>query len=153
MVFSRLQGEDGQNFSAITRINATGNANYSFADLLNSTSSPVLYYRLKSVDKDGDFKLSTIVKIKMNAGERFAEVSPNPFKENLKVNIESPSQDKVTLIVTDLSGRKLLKQNKNVFAGKNTIDINGADKFAKGSYLLTIIASQRMQTIKIIKGN
>ncbi|MEO8110285.1 MAG: alpha-amylase family glycosyl hydrolase [Ginsengibacter sp.] len=147
------RSEDGQNFSPIATINATGNSNYSYADILNSTSSPVLYYRLKSVDKDGDFKLSVILKIKTNAGEKFAEVNPNPFKDNLTVNIESRSQDDVTLVVTDLSGRQLLKQNQNISAGKNIVNINGANKFAKGSYLLTIIASQRMQTIKVIKGN
>ncbi len=147
------RSEDGQNFSAIATINATGNSNYSFSDILTSASSQVLYYRLKNVDKDGNFKLSAIVKIRIGGAENFAEVNPNPFKDNLTLNIESPSQDEVTLVVTDLSGRQLLKQNQNISAGKNIVNINGANKFAKGSYLLTIIASQRMQTIKIIKGN
>ncbi len=147
------RSEDGQNFSGIATVSATGNANYSFTDLLNAVSSPVYYYRLKSVDKDGDSKLSTIIKIKTSANGAFAEVNPNPFKDNLKVNIESESQDRVTFIITDISGRQLIKQQKNLFAGNNVVEISEAGKFAKGSYLLTVVSSQQMQTIKIFKGN
>lgn len=76
---------------------------------------------------------------------------PNPALHAL--SIESLSQDNATLIVTDLSGRQLLKQNKILAAGNNLVEISEAGKFAKGTYLLTIIESHQIQTIKIIKGN
>ncbi|MDQ6762809.1 MAG: alpha-amylase family glycosyl hydrolase, partial [Bacteroidota bacterium] len=147
------RSDDGQNFSGIATINATGNANYSFADVLNAGSSPIYFYRLKSVDKDGNFKLSAIIKIRTTSDNNFVEVNPNPFKDKLKVSIETASQDKVTLIITDMSGRQLVKEVKNLFAGNNIVEINEAGKFADGSYLLTVASSQQMQTIKIVKGN
>jgi hypothetical protein len=71
----------------------------------------------------------------------------------LLVNIDSPTQENATLILTDLSGRQLLKLNKVLFSGNNEVQINEAGKFSKGTYLLTIIETQQIQTIKVVKGN
>ena len=89
----------------------------------------------------------------MPANGKFAEVNPNPFTGKLLVNIASAFRDKATLIITDLSGRQLFKQNKVLSAGNNEIQIDEAGKFSRGTYLLTIIESQRVQSIKVIKGN
>lgn len=147
------RSNDGQNFSDISQINATGKANYSFSDNIIPGTSSIYYYRLKSVDKDGNFKYSTVVKLKMMVSAKFAIVNPNPFKEKLQLNIESPTQDKATLIMTDLSGRQLFKQYKVLSAGNNEVQINETGKFSKGTYLLTIIESQQIQSIKLVKGN
>jgi len=37
--------------------------------------------------------------------------------------------------------------------GTNLIEIKDAGKFSKGTYFLTIIESQQIQSIKIVKGN
>ena len=144
---------DGQNFSDVSQINATGKNNYSFSDNIASNISSIYYYRLKSVDKDGNFKYSEVIKLKTSANGKFVSVNPNPFKEKLLVNIESSIQDKATLILTDLSGRQLLKQTKILSIGNNEIEINEAAKFSKGTYLLTIIESQQTQSIKVVKGD
>ncbi len=105
------------------------------------------------VDKDGNFKYSPVVKITMQIKGKFASVNPNPFKQKLVVSIQSLVPDKATLIISDIDGRQLYKQIKNVIAGTNVIEINDAGKFSKGTYLLTIIESQQIQSIKIVKGN
>lgn len=147
------RSNDGQNFSPIAQIKATGNSNYSYSDNIIPASSLLYYYRLKSVDKDGNFKYSPIVKITIQANGKFASINPNPFKQKLVVTIESLTQDKATLIISDISGRQLYKQIKTVSAGTNVVEINEAGKLSKGTYLLTIIESQQMQSMKVIKGN
>ena len=82
------RSSDGQNFSAIAQIKATGNSNYSYSDNIVSATS-LYYYRLKSVDNDGNFKYSPVVKIRIQANGKFASVNPNPFKQKLLVTIES----------------------------------------------------------------
>jgi 1,4-alpha-glucan branching enzyme len=144
---------DGQNFSFVSQTNATGKNNYSYTDNITTDASSIYYYRLKSVDKDGNFKYSEVIKINMPSKGKFAKVNPNPFKEKLLVTIQSPTQDKATFIISDVSGRQLYKQNKNVAAGNNKIEITEAGKFSKGIYLLTIIESQQTQSIKVVKGN
>ena len=69
------------------------------------------------------------------------------------MNIESPVKDEATFILTDLSGKQLLKRHINLSSGDNTFEITEAGRFAKGIYMLSIMASQQKQTIKIVKGN
>ena len=91
-----------KNFSVITQIKATGNSNYSYADNISSATSLIYYYRLKMVDKDGNFKYSPVVKISMQTKGKFASVNPNPFKQKLILTVESLVPDKATLIINDI---------------------------------------------------
>ena len=144
---------DSQNFSFVSQTNATGKNNYSYTDNITTDTSAIYYYRLKIVDKEGNFKYSAVIKINMPAKGKFAEVNPNPFKDKLLVTIQSPTQDKATLILTDLSGRQLFRQSKILSPGRNEMLIREAGTFSKGIYLLTIIESQQVESIKVVKGN
>ncbi|MEO8763674.1 MAG: choice-of-anchor tandem repeat GloVer-containing protein [Ginsengibacter sp.] len=146
------RSSDGQNFKRITQINVTGNSAYAYYDPITAAGNSLYYYRLKSVDKDGNFKFSEVIKIrKYHSG--FAIVSPNPFTNRLVVNVESFGQDNATFILTDLSGKQLYKKNSFLSPGSNVVEINETGRLSKGTYLLTIIASQQTQSIKVIKGN
>jgi 1,4-alpha-glucan branching enzyme len=142
---------DGQNFSFVAKINADGRKNYSYTDD-DVENSPVNYYRLKSVDMDGNFNYSGIVKIKTkNATLWSAEVSPNPVSEKIYLKIESPAQDKATVIITDLSGRRLYKENISISDGNNSFEINKSANFSNGTYFISIFSTQQTKTIKVIK--
>jgi uncharacterized repeat protein (TIGR03803 family) len=143
---------DGQNFKEVAQIKATGNNAYSFIDPISSSSSSLFYYRLKSVDKDGHFKFSDVIKIKISQ-KGFIVVNPNPFKNKLVVQVESPIRDRTSFILTDMSGRRLFKETKMLSNGTNTIEINETERLSKGTYLLTIIESDQTQSIKVVKGN
>jgi uncharacterized repeat protein (TIGR03803 family) len=143
---------DGQNFKGISQIKAAGNNRYTYNDPITTALSSVYYYRLKSVDNDGNFKYSVVIKIATDINE-FAVVNPNPFKDRLVVNVESRIRDKATFIVTDLSGKRLFKENKFLSTGTNLIEINELDGLSKGTYLLTIIKLRQSQTIKVVKGD
>jgi uncharacterized repeat protein (TIGR03803 family) len=144
---------DGQNFEAISQIAAKGNNYYSYKDNLEDAVSSVYYYRLKSVDVDGGFKYSTIIKIITNVSRILAVVNPNPFKNTLVIHVESVVQGKASFILTDLSGRRLFKEDKLLFPGNNIVKISELSRLSRGIYLLTIIRSQQTQNIKVIKGN
>lgn len=144
---------DGKEFTTISKINATGNAAYIYNDRVSSLPSPVYFYRLKSVDKDGKYAFSSVVKINMSNNTNFVEISPNPFTNLLKINIRSAFQDKATILLTDLSGRQLLKQDGQLHSGNNTLILNDAEKLSSGVYLLSISTSLQNQLIKIIKTN
>jgi len=80
-------------------------------------------------------------------------VNPNPFKDRLLITIASAVADKATFLLSDISGRELLKVNKQIPVGTNVIGIDETNNLSKGTYLLTIIKSNQSQTIKVIKGN
>ena len=143
---------DGLHFNTVGNITATGNNQYSYNDNINGISASVYYYRLKSIDKDGNFKYSAIVRIRTLTKGWIVEAT-NPFTEKIQVNIESPVKDEGMLILTDLSGKQLVKQHITLSPGNNAFEITEAGRFAKGIYMLSVMSSQQKQTIKIVKGN
>jgi len=144
---------DGSHFTTVGNITATGTTNYHYTDNISGITASVYYYRLKSIDRNGFYAYSTIVKIRPSSKGWLVEATPNPFMEKIQVNIESPVKDEATLILSDLSGKQLLKQQISISAGNNAFEITEAGKFAKGIYMLTIITAEQKQTIKIVKGN
>ena len=143
---------DGLHFNTVGNVAATGSNNYSYLDNINGISASIYYYRLKSIDKDGHFKYSAIVRIRTLTKGWIVEAT-NPFTEKIQVNIESAVKDEAMLTFTDLSGKLLLKKHISLSPGNNAFEITEAGRYAKGIYMLGIIASQQKETIKIVKGN
>lgn len=66
---------------------------------------------------------------------------PNPANGSLvNVIIDAPKQDRVTLIVTDFSGRIFKQKAANVQNGSNTIPVD-ISNLAQGNYLMNVICS------------
>ncbi len=155
--FELQRSSDGNNFAVITSVNAGGNSTinktYKYSDNISGLALPVYYYRLKMVDLDGKFRFSSIARIRAAGKGMFAEVSPNPFKEKLQlsVNVATAVQDKAGVILSDISGKILLRQSVLLKKGMNVITIDEVNKFSAGVYLLTVATSQQTETLKIVK--
>ncbi|MGZ4049072.1 MAG: choice-of-anchor tandem repeat GloVer-containing protein, partial [Bacteroidia bacterium] len=147
------RSSDGQTFTERFETKAFGQSSYSYNDNISDGASPVYYYRLKSVDIDGNFKYSGIVQLRNDYNKNFVIVNPNPFKDRLLVTIASPVEDKVTFLLTDISGKQLLKETRHLFTGTNVVVIDETNNLAKGTYMLTITRPNQSQTIKVIKAN
>ncbi|MEO6454233.1 MAG: alpha-amylase family glycosyl hydrolase [Ginsengibacter sp.] len=144
---------DGQHYSFVADINASGMSNYNYADNISGDIYSTIFYRLKSIDKDGRINYSAVVKIRMSAKDFFIDINPNPFRDKLNVNIESHSKDRATLLLADLSGRQLIKKNILLLQGNNAYEIKETSGLSNGAYLLTIITPAKTQSIKVIKRN
>ena len=145
------KSNDGQNFTFVSDIKAAGEKNYSYTDVNMNNASAVEYYRLKSVDMDGKFTFSKIIKIKTNLDLWTGVVNPNPISQKIYLKIESPVQDKATVIITDISGRQLHKENISIRAGNSAYEINNAANFSTGTYFISIFSTTQKQTIKVFK--
>lgn len=145
------KSKDGQNFSYVADIKANGGPNYSYTDNSLDNSSNLVYYRLKMVDIDGNFTYSSIVLINTTIHNWNAQINPNPVNSSLKLNIQSQMNEKANLVITDLTGRQLLKQEISIESGDNTYEINKIIMFAEGTYFLSITAPGQNQCIKFIK--
>jgi hypothetical protein len=142
---------NGQDYSFVSEITASGRSNYNYADNITGGTYSTFFYRLKSTDKDGRISYSAVVKIRMSAKGVFAEIAPNPFRDKLNVNIESPAKDRATLMLTDLSGRQLIKKSILLSQGNNAFEMKETIKLSNGTYLLTVITSGQTQSSKVIK--
>ncbi len=144
---------DGLNFNKITSITATAKPVYNYSDNELDNQDEVYFYRLKMVDKDGKSSLSSVVKINSKASTWQISATPNPFVNSIKISIESSVKGSASILVSDLTGKGLIKQTVLFNAGNNTFELKETVGFSRGIYLLSIISGGEKQTIKIIKGN
>lgn len=98
---------DGQHFSTIRVINATGNANgptaYSFSD---DKPLRAAFYRIKVNEKNGTAWFSKIVQLRNELIKSTLSVYPNPNKGNFILTGISASEIP-TLAIVDVQGRRV----------------------------------------------
>lgn len=143
--FEVQRSVDGINYSTIGFVNSlsvNGNSsdvlNYSFID--NAVTGTKQYYRLRQVDNDNRSRFSTIVLIK---GETPLITSidglfPNPANTMINVLVAAPAKEKVTLVISDLSGKVVSQKVITAEAGSNTIPVD-ISLLNKGSYFVRLV--------------
>jgi len=149
--FELERSADGRNFTAITFIvskaeNGNSNAilNYSFNDARPLSGNN--YYRLKQIDRDGKTTYSDMVELKSKVSEiTISSVYPNPATSELKLIITSPAAEKVTIVVTDLTGKVIMQQATQLVIGDNLSQMK-IQQLAAGTYLIKAICANGCET-------
>jgi len=137
--FDLLRSTDGINFVKVSTINAAGNSsiskNYNYNDDINSINNNIYYYKLKMVDVTGSIKYSATVKIKLNSKGFNVEATPNPFTDQIKINIETQLSEKAIVSLKDISGRKLRQTESSLRQGNNALQLTSLGNIPSGVYL------------------
>lgn len=129
---------DGVSFTPIGIVRASGFSNtlkqYSFTDM-----HPVVgdnYYRLRQVDRDGQFEYSQIRTVRMFKVRM--GVFPNPVASNtLRISLPSDQTEAVNAELFDLSGKQIARLQYSGFDGSETgFTISGSIR--AGTYLLKV---------------
>lgn len=120
------RSNDGRNFNNIGTVAAAGQGNnaYHYNDGIAALNTPVIYYRLNSVDKDGTGSYSKIVAIDIKAIQ-LMQVYPNPAKSTLYVKGDGIKN----VLITGLNGQVLI--SKSMYTAGTPIDIS---RLARGIY-------------------
>jgi hypothetical protein len=124
---------------------------YQFID--NSPSiakqEPSLYYRLKQIDFDGAYEYSKTILIEdkdLNEGI----ISPNPFTNNLSIEVNSLNTGLGKLKIIDAMGKEYYNSMEPITEGLNQIDIN-TSSFAKGLYIVQLQINGQLVSRKVLK--
>ncbi len=150
--FELQRSADGKNFTKLGYVaaksengNSTRELNYSFND--TKPYAGISYYRLNQIDKDGKSTLSNVVAIKGDKLNevQFSAVYPNPAKDRLNVVLASPKAERVTLVVTDLSGKVIKQQIHNAIEGNNNIEVN-VNSLSAGTYIIKLVCASGCET-------
>jgi phosphatidylinositol-3-phosphatase len=108
--FYTIERSTGNGFSAIATVktieNITGNYRYSFND--NVIAKEKYYYRVKLIDKAGNYKYSNTVAVSINSStvNPYA-VYPNPAKGLAYLNTTNTPTKKISISLTDAAGRTM----------------------------------------------
>ncbi len=140
---------NGRDFIQVAVIAAAGTSTatryYDYTDRrIDKLKSNVMYYRLKQVDIDSNFRYSSIVRLNYKSGGgKPAIVYPNPTGGMITLVLGDQSLIGTVATIMDINGR-VLKQIK-LTAGSQTINLSD---YANGVYLVRL---SNKETLKIVK--
>jgi hypothetical protein len=120
------RSNNGQHFSDIGRVEAmvqdNGRRNYTFVDehpFEGNNSQPIVWYRLKIVDKNGGALFSKIVQVQMPF--QGLRISPNPTRDWVTIVGNSTNVLNYTLQVASMNGQLVMEKK---LQGDRRVDIS-----------------------------
>ncbi|MDX5421019.1 MAG: putative Ig domain-containing protein [Hymenobacteraceae bacterium] len=150
------RSEDGLEFSEIGAVPASGTSStaltYNFTD--QEPLEGVGFYRLRIVKESGATNYSNIIQVAyggLSSSSFF--VYPNPIQHGeVKVEVTNLKPDeRVNFMLSSLNGRKLMAEEVQVGAdGRLLFSVNVPDNMSAGIYVLTVIASTKTLSRKLV---
>lgn len=136
-----IERSSGSSWENIGNVIAAGNSysrqDYQFID--QNAPDGTLFYRLKQLDTDNNFKYSGIIKISSITNKQDITTFPNPFADHLTISIQSTGQTPVSIALSDATGKIILKETKYLYQGVNSIGLQVPVSLPKGIYQVTIM--------------
>jgi endonuclease I len=137
---------NGTRFTKIGQVKAANLNNYSFDDNADAIRGQRVFYRLKRVDKDGNFKYSEVFTLHIPNNTKFS-VYPNPATTRIQLQLNNTVNGKVTIQVADVLGKVLQQQTTNV--NGNNISLSTA-ALSNGTYLVKLIYNGEQYIQKVV---
>lgn len=127
---------NGSQWDELSTIPATRSPRYAWTD--PNPGPGKNYYRIGSVDLDGQMKYTRVVSIEPGQPSFKINLAPNPIREYADVNIDLPEGSVVSMQLVGANGLTIWTYQSSLAAGSHVIRINGISKFAAGVYQLVI---------------
>ncbi len=136
---------NGVEFSSIGFVNAHGKAAYAFRD--NQAVNGTVFYRVKNVDIDGQFKYSNVVRV---SGKRTVNIKMFPMPATTNVTIQHDrTGNNANLTVTTMDGRTVKKMNLSAGSYQTSLQLSA---MAPGMYLVRLDdGNGGVETVKLVK--
>jgi uncharacterized repeat protein (TIGR01451 family) len=153
--FEIERSSDGINFNIVAIKAAAGNSsatiNYSLIDDATAVTSAIAYYRLRQFDFDGKSSISKVVSVKLKKTIGNFTVSPNPFYNNLNINIEWNATESTVVKVFNVLGAEIISKKVNMIKGYNYLTIDELSKLKPGNYIIQFNANNEKLIKQITK--
>ncbi|MEZ4988433.1 MAG: T9SS type A sorting domain-containing protein [Saprospiraceae bacterium] len=136
---------DGKNFEVLDFIAGAGNTtsvkDYYYDDKA-LREGQTYYYRLKQIDYDGQFELSSVVTAVIEANKpQTSEFYPNPTSGHTKIDYTATQNETLAVSIYDVNGRELFATERAVVRGINTLDFD-LSALPAGSYFVKLAAGE-----------
>ncbi|MBK7964162.1 MAG: T9SS type A sorting domain-containing protein [Bacteroidetes bacterium] len=155
--FTVEKSQNNYDFVEVGRVNGYGNSStkreYQFIDdnPFNGTS----YYRLRQTDFNGAFEIFRPVMLNFEGALdefKISSVGPNPFVNELRVNLFSPADVNADIIIYNSIGNTSYRQQVALNTGSNGIDITLDRELPPGIYFLKLsTADKTTEPFKLIR--
>jgi hypothetical protein len=146
---------DGINFQNLVQVAARGGANVpaNYATVDHYPYPNYSYYRLKTINIDGSYAYSEIVRVKTeNRAISLTRLFPNPTSSFINYEIVAANAQTLSVEIFDIAGRKMMNQTIHLSQGINEKQLNLTNMSA-GSYIIQFKDAQDnvIEKAKVIK--
>ncbi|MBS1496391.1 MAG: T9SS type A sorting domain-containing protein [Bacteroidetes bacterium] len=150
-ILRSINGSDFQTINTIASRNSLAKQNYTYQDNNIPAAASVLYYKLRIIDKDGSYKYSNVVTVKVTAASaKDFLITPNPASTNAQIRFNAIKSGQAQIIVFDAAGKAVLQQQASVLAGNNSIALNNIVNLSEGMYTVRMIVNNESFSSKLI---
>lgn len=142
-------------WAGISSLKGSGNSSVakSYAAYDAKPFSGVNFYRVKQFDKDGKFKYSATVNVKINASKTGVSVLANPFHNNLTVDFLSSREEVINARLVDITGKLVASEKWTINSGSTRKDFSNVTGLQQGMYILSVAnaSGEILYNNKVIK--
>jgi hypothetical protein len=147
------RSNDSRNFRGIyTEVASSVRCLQAFVYNDATPAAGINYYRIKTTEPDGKVKYSSIIAlINKEKGFEIVSLAPNPARANATLSLASAKAGKVDIVITDVVGKLISKQQNTLVSGNNTIAMN-FEALAAGTYNIVITNTDgEVKTTRFVK--
>ena len=151
VTFEVQRSGDASTYTTVGTVRAIrGTQSYKFFD--NNLRTGINYYRIKSVEVNGEVSYSKVVAIvNKENGIDITSIAPNIVTDRTKLSITAARGGRIEIMLTDMSGRTWRKLGFAVSPGSTDTYLNLSD-LAAGVYQVTgYMNGEKTRTLRLIK--
>lgn len=146
---------DGQTWQPLGKVAGAGTSTtvhrYSFSDLnISRYGVPVVYYRLRQVDRDGTQVFSPVVTLTIPALTWSFTAFPNPFTTSLTAQLTTSETGPVRVTLLDAVGRVIVQREVVGRPGSQAISLDGLPDLTSGNYILLVRQNDHSSSARVV---
>lgn len=136
--YSIERSADAENFVEIAKVNPKNQPSLYNYDDAETKPGSLNYYRIISVDKDGERKSTNVIPLGANLNEVVVSgIYPNPTNNEFNMSIDSRTNTELHIKIYDVVGKMVKSFNKPVPVGVQLMSFSVSDLPA-GSYMMEV---------------
>jgi hypothetical protein len=152
--YSLEKSDDAIHFIEIDRIYALYGDHNSHKEYSTYDTKPVAanvnYYRLKMVDKSGEYNYSPVRSVYFTDLDAELMIIPNPAGDKTELKFSSPSEKQWIITLFDKRGSKLSETDHHATTGSNSFELD-LSAYDSGLYFITVSDGGLLYKRKLVK--
>jgi len=144
---------DGAGFSAVATITSSSSndpANdYSYTDAPPDNNAKVLYYRIRVVDLDGNYRFSQTISVIPPIRTIAPAIIPNPVTTSATLSFMNDRDRVVSIRLRNISGNVIWNRQYPATPGRNTVLLDRLQELPNGIYILELYNGANYDKLKM----
>jgi hypothetical protein len=140
---------DGKNFTTVASEKAVRDQ-VKYNTIHDNASQGTNYYRLRSVELNGEVSYSKIVRLSGKATAQQVALLPNMITDKATLQVTANEAGSMQLRIIDITGREIYQQSATINAGQNAIMLD-LHTLPVATYTMQVIVNNEMLPVKFVK--